>query len=138
MNAILMTPLRKLTLTIAGEARGQGIAGMAAVGCVIRTRAAHPRWWGRDIITVCDAHEQFSCWNADDPNRALLLAAGPFDPWFPDAEFTARAIITDRQPDITNGATHYANLTECEPAWRAPGLQPTAIIGKHTFFRLEI
>ena len=51
-----------LARTLWGEARNQGQCGMAAVAHVVLNRAAHPRWWGHDIISVCRAPEQFSCW----------------------------------------------------------------------------
>lgn len=123
--------------TIWAEARGEGRLGMAAVGCVIRNRADHPRWWGRDLVSVCRAPSQFSCWNADDPQRPRLLAVTAADAAFASALALAAAVVDRSQPDLTGGADSYANLAVCHPAW-ARGRVPTAVIGAHSFFALEL
>ena len=57
------TTIETLARTIWAEARSGGAAAMTHVANVICNRAAFPRWWGRDIASVCLAPEQFSCWN---------------------------------------------------------------------------
>ena len=37
----------------------------------------------------------------------------------------------------THGANHYENLALSNPAW-AKGQTPTAVIGRHTFFKLAV
>lgn len=64
-----------LARTIIGEARGQSLLDMLGVACVVRERVRRPGWWGRDWESVCKAPLQFSCWNDQDPNRAVILDA---------------------------------------------------------------
>lgn len=122
--------------TMWGEARGEGTGGMLAVGLVIYNRAASPRWWGKDIISVCHAPRQFSCWNVADPNHAVTLAVTPADNQFAEALDLAAEIIVGGKFDITMNADHY-HADYVNPAW-AKGRQPVAIIGRHRFYRLEI
>ncbi|MBI5120055.1 MAG: cell wall hydrolase [Rhodospirillales bacterium] len=73
-------PVDILARTLWGEARGESKAGREAVARVVLNRVAHARakggrfWWGGDIFSVCLKPWQFSCWNANDPNRAKLEA----------------------------------------------------------------
>jgi len=125
-----------LARTLWGEARGEGAAGMVAVGWTIRNRAAKPGWWGRDIVGVCQAPWQFSCWNKNDPNYPFLSGAKQI----PAGEYlrareAALAVISGSQPDPTSGATHYYATTMAKPpAWAAKAKR-TATIGHHVFFR---
>lgn len=121
-----------LARTIWGEARGEGAAGMAAVAAVIMNRAKRPGWWGRDVRSVCQAKWQFSCWNANDPNRAKLLSVGPVDKAFAAALDIAELAVRGLPPDPTAGATHY-HTRAVSPAW-AKGKTPCAMIGAHLFY----
>jgi spore germination cell wall hydrolase CwlJ-like protein len=132
-----------VALTLWGEARGEGLTGMAAVGCVIRNRATHPRvrWWGVGFHGVCLKPKQFSCWNDDDPNRRVLIAmaSGHIPPViqtpFSIAKAVASEIIDMKFPDITGGADHYHSL-DVRPKW-AEGKAPIKRIGQHVFYRLH-
>ena len=127
-----------LARTIWGEARGCGLAGMAHVANVIVNRADNPRWWGDDVIHVCTAPEQFSCWNADDPNREKLLAVADTDPEFMIAVTIATAAVGRRLGDGTGGAdSYYAKSMAAPPAWAARGTV-TLDDGWHIFLRMEI
>jgi spore germination cell wall hydrolase CwlJ-like protein len=132
-----MTEQEYLARTIWGEARGEGVAGMTAVACVIRNRVLHPRWWGSSYATVCLRPVQFSCWNSRDPNFAKLTSVTSADPDYASALLIAVQVASGRQADVTFGADTYANLDECAPAWADPG-KITIVIGRHTFFRLEL
>ena len=125
-----------LARTLWGEARGEGQDGMEAVANVIIRRAAFPRWWGHDIRSVCLAPSQFSCWLPSDPNRAKLQAVDHSDTDFATALEIAERAIAQALPDRTNSADSYANLSSAHPIWANVARQ-TAIIGRHTFFRLE-
>ena len=46
----------------------------------------------------------------------------------------ADSIIKGMLPDPTLGATHYANLDLCNPAW-AQGATLTIKIGRHSFYK---
>lgn len=125
-----------LARTLWGEARGEGFAGMVAVGFTIKNRAARPGWWGNDIISVCRHPWQYSCWNVKDPNYPCLSGSRPI----PTAEYVkareaALVVIAGRQPDPTGGATHYYSTSmKTPPAWAVKAKQ-TVQIGRHRFFR---
>jgi spore germination cell wall hydrolase CwlJ-like protein len=125
-----------LARTIWAEARGEGPGGMEAVACVVMNRARHPRWWGRDVVGVCRAKWQFSCWNAGDPNLPKLLAVDCRDPQFRQAVEIATHAVGGLLPDTTNGADSYVDLRVARPGWADPAKQ-VAKIGNHTFYRLE-
>lgn len=121
-----------------GEARGEGELGMQAVACVVMNRARNPRWWGRDVATVCLAPQQFSCASATDPNLSKLLAVTAADPAFRDDLAIADEALAGALRDITNRADHYlVSSIQDRTAW-AKGRRPVAVIGRHSFFRLEL
>jgi len=132
-----------LARTIWGEARGEGPDGMAAVACVVMNRLAvaaadsQPYWWGATVVQICQKPFQFSCWNADDPNRDKLLAVTDADPQFRQALDIATTAVTGGLPDSTNEATHYV-VAGVNPAWLREEPPPlrTARIGKHVFYQL--
>jgi N-acetylmuramoyl-L-alanine amidase len=134
-----------LARTIEGEASGETHEGRIAIACVAMNRVAIGKahrakfgtayWWGETPAGVCLAHAQFSSWNADDPNRARILAVTVAEPVFAEAKDIARLAIAGQISDPTNGSTHYINPKEASPDW-ARGQTPTAVIGRHTFFRL--
>lgn len=132
-----------LARTLWGEARGEGAAGMVAVGWSIRNRVdldlggdGKPDWWGEGYIGVCQKPYQFSCWNRNDPNFPYLSGAKQI----PAAEYlrareAALSVISGSQADPTGGATHYYATTMTKPpAWAAKARQ-TVKIGHHVFFR---
>jgi len=129
-----------LARTIWGEARNEGTRGMEAVACVVQNRIEIARrrggyWWGNDVIQVCQKPFQFSCWNANDPNRPKLIAVTDRNIHFATCLRIARRVVYGCIADITGGATHYHTLTVA-PYW-SEGKDPTVIIGHHIFFKLE-
>lgn len=137
-----------MSLTLWAEARGESAKGQAAVAWVIRTRYENPRWWSRNrgdgipddtIAAVCRDPWQFSCWNPSDPNREKMDS--PLTLQRPEMVFIRGIcldVLEDRIPDPTNSADHYCvtrivNYT----AW-ARKRKPCAVIGNHSFFRLEV
>ena len=122
-----------LARTLFGEARGEGDAGMQAVANVIVNRAAQPCWWGATVKEVCLKPYQFSCWNAGDPNRSVIIALGDTNSIYTDALDIARGAIDGSLPDITNGATSYYAKGTPEPKW-AFGKDSCAVVGRHLFF----
>lgn len=126
-----------LARTIWGEARGQPKGGMEAVASVVLNRVAIARerggfWWGSTIIGVCQKPFQFSCWNANDPNREKLLAVTERNIHFATALRIARRAVHGRLTDLTGGATHY-HAHYVSPKW-AKGRVPSAVIGDHIFY----
>lgn len=124
-----------LARTIWGEARGEGSAGMQAVGNVVMNRVRRGGWWGSDIPAVCRKPYQFSCWNKDDANYPLLGRIDEADLEFATALRLARRAVYGALPDITHGADHY-HAAGIYPVW-SKGERPVAVIGRHIFYRLR-
>ena len=68
------TNLLHLAKTIYGEARGESIETMFAVGWVIRNRLKSGRH-GKTYKGVVLQSKQFSCWNKNDPNYKVIKGA---------------------------------------------------------------
>lgn len=132
-----MDTLDVLARTIWAEARSEGVAGMEAVASVILTRAAHPRWWGSDVRSVCLAPRQFSCWNEDDSQYERIRSVTDAEPLFRQATEIAKRALAGEIEDHTGGADHYFNPKFANPSW-ARGVTPAAEIGAHRFLRLEV
>jgi hypothetical protein len=129
-----------LARTMWGEARGESDAraGMAAIAHVVLNRRDRRSWWGREVESICLHPWQFSCWNANDPNRPKLVAVQRPDALFSLALDVAADVLsmTDaarRLADPTQGATHY-HVQGLHPAWARNG-RPCAVIGRHVFYR---
>lgn len=121
--------------TMWGEARGEGVTGMRAVGHVIMNRVKAGSWYGATPKDVVLKKWQFSCWNENDPNRTKLLAVTTADNQYSTALSLAKAIYAGTMPDITNGATNYLALGSLAsvPSW-ASRMKQVASIGNHTFY----
>jgi spore germination cell wall hydrolase CwlJ-like protein len=124
-----------------GEARSEGAQGLQAVINVIDNRARmdlfndnKPDWWGESHAGVATQPYQFSAYNENDPNRPQLEAVTDADPLFVEAVALAAKAVAGRLPDITGGATHYHTTSLTPPDW-ALGAEPTAVIGKHIFYK---
>ena len=135
-----------LARTLIGEARGEGKTGMAAVACVVVTRAmiaaeyvdangkAHPLYGDGSLSSACVAPFQFSCWNKGDPNRDLIKSISQDDPIYVLAKDIADQAENDELEDITDNATHYYDKRmPSPPAW-ARGKTPCYCCGNHLFF----
>lgn len=133
---ITQAELHVIVQTLWGEARGEERPGQIGVAWVIRNRVDHPGrdWWGDDIVGVCKSPRQYSCWNADDPNRAHLDAVGVATPGYVGLLNVAFDVMIGALPDPTGGATHYRRVGW--PAKWAAGRKPSAVIGRHEFFAI--
>lgn len=111
-------------MTIAYEARGEGLAGQIAVAEVIRNRV---RERGQTAERVCLAKYQFSCWNAAIKPKLRAITAQEY-------QIAAKAWQASEASNLTRGATLYCNLAIVRPKWanRATRLVK---LGRHTFFR---
>ncbi|MDK9721652.1 MAG: cell wall hydrolase [Rhodospirillales bacterium] len=132
-------PVDILARTLWGEARGESKAGREAVARVVLNRVAHARakggrfWWGGDIVSVCLKPWQFSCWNANDPNRAKLEAVQEGNKLFDQCLRIAKSAVGGELEDSVNGATHY-HVEGLSPPW-AKGREPVAKLGRHVFYK---
>ena len=140
---IRLTQAQKIVaMTILGEARGEGEAGMYAVGCIIAQRSIA---WGKTPTQVCLKPSQFSCWNKNDPNRAKL----PDLLNTPEAVYAKRVAVNlnNLKREYIKHADHYCHISK-KPYWsykvitvngkriKIP-IKPVAIINKHKFYKLR-
>ena len=128
-----------LARTLWGEARGESLAGQAAVACTIRNRVNDGKdksWWGEGYAGVCQKPYQFSCWNKTDPNYQFLIGLKQI----PSRELAQCRVVADqvidgKVPDPTDGATHYYAISmKAPPAWSVKAKQ-TLKLGGHVFFK---
>jgi len=135
-----------MACTIFGEARGESIEGLVAVGNVIMNRAIASK---NSVKEICIAPKQFSCWNQDEPNfdlvRNLLsqLENGDEikDPYIRQCIAVARAICNEDFLDNTHSSKNYVTVQRHQLAKaRNAGsdqwilrMKPVVIIGKHVF-----
>lgn len=122
-----------LARTLWGEARGESNAGREGVANVVlnRSRKGPPRY-SATVEAVCKQPFQFSCWNANDPNRKKLLNVDASNIDFVQCQDIARRAVDGMLIDNTKGSTHY--LVKGTPADWAVGHTPVVIIGKHAFY----
>lgn len=119
--------------TLLGESEAWDIEDAQAIACVILNRVKYPNW-PDTVAEVCLQPWQFSCWNANDPNRKRIVAAKPTKgSWFEKCVDIAQAACTGKLHDITNGSTHYyATWMKTPPKW-ARGKQPQFMSDKGTY-----
>jgi uncharacterized protein (TIGR02594 family) len=124
-----------LARTIFGEARGESNAGKEAVGHVVINRVNSHRF-ADTVEKVCLQPKQFSCFNAGDPNRPIILAEtlASGNAGFQECVAVAKRVIGGTVADNTGGATHYYARTIAAPSWTV-GATLTAEIGVHRFYK---
>ena len=137
-----LSDLEILTLTLIGESRGEPIEGQVAVGCVIRNRMNKQN---KSYTDICLQSKQFSCWNLDDPNRAVLEELGERfllgnkleNPAHRQCLCVARGIIKNEILDNTHGSLNYITLdlwnSDKKPSW-ARNVAFTLTRGSQIFF----
>ncbi|HLF96155.1 MAG TPA: cell wall hydrolase [Methylococcaceae bacterium] len=121
-----------LARTVWGEARGEGREGREAVASVVLNRLKNPARFGNSIEKICLQPFQFSCWNANDPNRPQLENADASDPVFAECLAIAQAAAQGRLADSVLGADHY-HTDGVSPDW-SRGKVPCVTIGSHLFY----
>ncbi len=135
-----------LGLTLYGEARGEPIEGIVAVGHVILNRAkdVKKRWPG-NARQVCLQKSQFSCWMPEggQANHEAVLAAAqsmllkePADRLLEQCAWVALGIARFALLDNSKGSNHYHTAAlHPRPAW-ASSFVPVTQKGGHVFYRL--
>ena len=131
--AITEQDIDTVARTVYGEARGEGTDGRLAVAHVIQNRLMDPtQRYGGTYEEVCKKAAQFSCWNADDPNRMKLMMVTLSDPWFRQCYCAALHVICLWEKDSTGGSKHYHH-EDITPYW-AKEKRPVRKIGVHVFY----
>lgn len=139
----LTNDLQVLSATIYGEARGEPLEGKQAVACVVLNRVAQSagrRQFGDGTIAgACLAPWQFSCWNENDPNRAVLLGIDFENPndVLQSCIDVANAAMAGQLADPTNGALFYKVTSLPWPADWGLEVPPVATIGHQSFYVLS-
>ena len=135
-----------IAMTILGEARGEGEAGMYAVGCLLKQRKQNSS--GKlSYSQICLKKWQCSCWNPNDPNRSQLkkLLANSSA-----AKYAKRvALNIDKlQLSFIANADHYCAVN-AKPYWTYKKvltkegkrvkveIPPVKVIGNHKFYKLR-
>lgn len=138
MGRVVMTDTDKeidiLARTIWGEARGEGTQGMQAVANVIMNRVNGLSWFGNTVEGVCKKPNQFSCWNASDPNSSMCALIQKSDVQFQQCLNIASLAASGQLADITGGANHY-HAASIKPYW-VDASKKTVQIGNHIFYKL--
>ncbi len=132
-------------LTLYREARGESLAGKAAVLAVIRNRANDARnRWPKQPAEVCTQPGQFSSYNQGDPNSTNWPSPRRQGDWAAWLE-CCDVVDTPLGADPTSGANFYYNPIAPNPcqAWLGKGHTPedlerffTIQIGAHRFYRI--
>ena len=124
--------LDALARTLYGEARSELYGGKVAVANVIINRVKARSWYGDSIRDVCLKPNQFSCWNAGDPNREKVESVTTSDDDFLECLDVATRVLAGAFPDLTFGSRHY-HTPGVTPKW-SRGNPPIIRIGGHLFF----
>lgn len=120
------------------EARNQRKVAQVGQAWTVRNRADKPSWWGDSISSVILKPEQYSSFNAGDPNSTKLPHST--DPSWLQCLEVAQDVYQGIEADPTNGATHYfdASLDSHPPSWAtAPTMEHVIDLDQFRFYRLK-
>jgi spore germination cell wall hydrolase CwlJ-like protein len=135
-----------LALTLYGEARGEPIEGIIAVGCVIRNRVLDAkRRWGNDYRSVCLQKAQFSCFapvggaanhQAVIDAATILLTHHKAPPLLEQCAWVVAGVARGAVIDTVHAANHYHSVSvKVRPKW-AQAYAPVKQISGHVFYKL--
>ena len=118
-----------VAITILAEARGEGEAGMYAVGACIAQRAFERK---QTPTEVCLKKWQFSCWNGKSVKDLEHLLKTPQAKY----AITVAKNVKNLSRQFIGYANHYhATWMKKKPYW-AKGQKPVKVIGQHAFYKL--
>ena len=124
-----------VAMTILGEARGEGKAGMYAVACVIAQRTINRNITAKQVCLQKGKRIwQFSCWDERDPNRKKLPTLLKTHQHAAYAKLLATN-INNLQRSYGSNADLYCHVNTHNYWTRISS--PIRIIGKHKFFKLR-
>lgn len=121
-----------LIRTVLGEARGEGMDGMAAVAQVIQNRANSGRY-PSDPAAVALQPYQFSTWNTGEGGNNPQQFS-PNSDIYQNAGRVVDAVFGGQVPDLTNGALYY-HTPAVNPNWsNEVNRYGTTRLGNHIFY----
>ena len=124
-----------VAMTILGEARGEGEAGMYGVACVIAQRVINRNKTAKQVCLQKGKRIwQFSCWDERDPNRKKLPTLLKTHQHAAYAKMLATN-INNLQRSYVRNADHYCHVNT-HNYWTRTS-KPIKVIGNHKFFRLR-
>jgi len=124
-----------VAMTILGEARGEGEAGMYGVACVIAQRVINRNKTAKEVCLQKGKRIwQFSCWDERDPNRKKLPTLLKTHQHAAYAKMLATN-INNLQHSYVGNADHYCHVNTHNYWTRTSA--PIKVIGKHKFFKLR-
>ena len=124
-----------VAMTILGEARGEGEAGMYGVACVIAQRVINRNKTAKQVCLQKGKRIwQFSCWDERDPNRKKLPTLLKTHQHAAYAKMLATN-INNLQHSYVGNADHYCHVNTHNYWTRTSA--PIKVIGKHKFFKLR-
>lgn len=116
----MLRPQDILTMarTVFGEAEPHDRDDAIAIAHVICNRATLPNWPSK-IEAVCLQPFQFSCWNADNPRREMLLTLNldTKTEWWQEVVEVCWGVAGGEFPDPTSRSTHYYATYIKAPKW---------------------
>lgn len=125
--------------TIWGEAATEEVDIKKAIANVIQNRVAiaeaeGKKWWGNNLIQVCQKPYQFSCWNRSAPAFKKMQQITRDDVVFNFCYRLAEDVVEGRLPDNSMGATHYHHVST-QPYW-AKNETPRIVRHPYAFYNL--
>lgn len=137
---ITLTDVELMAITIYGEAEGEDLTGKAAVGFIIRNRAA---LWKKTIKDVCLQANQFECFNKGNKRLSILRDIAEDIHIFKNKAFNecllvAQGILQSDLKSTIGNATFY-KVVGWWSSWFASAISTgklikTGEIGLHEFF----
>ena len=140
LKEINFVDLVTMAQTIFGEARGESREGKIAVAHVILNRykqcKKRKQFGDGTIESVCLAPFQFSCWNKNDINYAIINEVDFVEnKTFLECVMVSFNVLTGKIKDNTNGSNHYYSCSmKTPPDWSA-SITEKKYIGNHVFMK---
>jgi spore germination cell wall hydrolase CwlJ-like protein len=129
-----LTDSQIVAMTIWGEARGEGKAGMYAVACVISQRSINRNTTPAE---VCLQRKQFSCWQNQFSSNQTPMAT--FERKLKTKEGVYAMLLAKNIKGLDRSFVKYADhyVTLKTQVYWMNGHKPVIVIGNHKFFKLR-
>ena len=129
-----LTDNQIVAMTIWGEARGEGKAGMYAVACVISQRSINRN---ATPAEVCLQRKQFSCWQ--NQFSSFHTPKATFERKLKTKEGAYAMLLAKNIKGLDRSFVKYADhyVTLKTQVYWMNGHKPVIVIGNHKFFKLR-